>query len=140
MLRQRLGMAAGAAILLAGSAATAVAHHSFSAEFDASKPINLDGVVVEFRWVNPHSLLIVDAEKEDGTVERWEILGGAPSPLLRRGWTKDSLPPGTRVTVSGSQAKDGSLRASGGTIRFPDGTSMNFGSTGIGAAPGSEND
>jgi hypothetical protein len=139
MLTKRLTLAAGAAILVAGGATTASAHHSFGAEFDASKPINIEGVVVEFQWVNPHSWLIVDAEKEDGTVERWAIEGGAPSPLLRRGWTRDTLPAGTRVQVRGSQAKDGSLRAAGGQITFPDGNSLNFGSTGIGAAPDTEN-
>ena len=111
MLTKRFAAAiAGAAIIAAGGATVASAHHSFAAEFDRNKRVHLEGVVVEFQWVNPHSWLIVDAEMEDGTVERWAVEGGAPSALLRRGWTRDTLPAGTRVIVDGAQAKDGKPR------------------------------
>jgi hypothetical protein len=88
--------------------------------------------------VNPHSWLIVDAEMPDGTVERWAVEGGAPSALLRRGWTRDTLPAGTRVIVDGAQAKDGKPRANAQNISFPDGTSLHFGASGAGADPGAE--
>jgi hypothetical protein len=103
------------------------AHHSFSAEFDASKPVTLEGKVVQMEWVNPHSWLQIDVTKADGTVERWRIEGGSPSVLLRLGWNRNSLPAGTRIKVIASQAKDGSLRASSRDIEFPDGRKMDLG-------------
>ena len=106
------------------------AHHSFSAEFDASKVVTLAGEVVMMEWVNPHSWLHIDVKKPDGSVERWKIEGGSPSVLFRLGWNRDSLPAGTKVTVVGSQAKDGSLRASSRELRFPDGRRMDLGGSG----------
>ena len=88
------------------------AHHSFSAEFDSTKPLTLEGKVVQMEWVNPHSWLTIDVTKADGTVERWRIEGGSPSVLLRLGWNRNSLPAGTRIKVVAFQAKDGSLRGS----------------------------
>jgi sarcosine oxidase gamma subunit len=138
MSTKRLILAVGAAIGIAGGAMTASAHHSFAAEFDRNKPVHLEGTVVEFQWVNPHSWLIIDVEQEDGSMERWAVEGGAPSALLRRGWTRDTLPAGTRVSVDGFQAKDGKPRANANNIVFPDGKSMRIGSSGIGAAPGAD--
>jgi hypothetical protein len=106
------------------------AHHSFSAEFDATKQITLAGEVVMMEWVNPHSWLHIDVTKPDGSVERWKIEGGSPSVLFRLGWNRDSLPAGTKVTVVGFQAKDGSLRASSRELRFPDGRRMDLGGSG----------
>ena len=136
MLTKRLALAASAAVIAAGAATTSSAHHSFAAEFDSNKPVHIEGTVVEFQWVNPHSWLIIDMENEDGTVTQWAVEGGAPSALLRRGWTRDTLPAGTRVIVDGFQAKDGKPRANARNIEFPDGTSLHFGASGIGAAPG----
>src|SRR5580658_6602335 len=103
------------------------AHHSFGAEFDASKPVTLEGKVVEMEWLNPHSWLTIDVPKEDGKVERWHIEGGSPSVLLRLGWNRDSLPAGTKIKVVAFQAKDGSFRGSSREIEFPDGRKMNMG-------------
>jgi len=106
------------------------AHHSFSAEFDATKQVTLAGEVVMMEWVNPHSWLHIDVKKPDGSVERWKVEGGSPSVLFRLGWNRDSLPAGTKVTVVGFQAKDGSLRASSRELHFPDGRRMDLGGSG----------
>ena len=103
------------------------AHHSFSAEFDSSKQVTLEGKVVMMEWVNPHSWLHIDVTQPDGSVQRWKIEGGSPSVLLRKGWNRDSLPPGLKVKVVGFQAKDGSLRASSRDLTFPDGRRMDLG-------------
>ncbi len=130
MTLTRIAAAAG---LLAGLALPAAAHHSFAAEFDAARPVTLAGEVVMMEWVNPHSWLHIDVRKADGTVERWKIEGGSPSVLMRLGWNRSSLPAGTRVTVVGSQAKDGSLRASSRSLTFPDGRKMDLGGSGSAA-------
>lgn len=135
MLKTRFSAAACATLIAAGCFTIAQAHHSFAAEFDSNKPVHLEGTVKEFQWVNPHSWLIVDVPQEDGTVVEWAVEGGAPSALLRRGWNRDTLPPGTAVIVDGFQAKDGKPRANARNIQFPDGSSLHFGSSGIGAAP-----
>jgi hypothetical protein len=115
---------------LGRGALPAAAHHSFSAEFDATRQVTLAGEVVMMEWVNPHSWLHIDVKKPDGSVERWKIEGGSPSVLFRLGWNRDSLPAGTKVTVVGFQAKDGSLRASSRELRFPDGRRMDLAGSG----------
>lgn len=128
-----LSAVAGSIAFLGAATSTALAHHSFAAEFDRDAPVHLEGVVVEFEWVNPHSWLVIDVTNEDGSVERWRIEGGAPSALLRRGWNRNSLPPGTQVIVDGFQAKDGKPRANARDIEFPDGTRLFIGSARTGA-------
>jgi hypothetical protein len=109
------------------------AHHAFSAEFDAQRPIELRGTVVKMEWVNPHTWIHIDVKKPDGGAERWMIEGGPPNSLLRRGFTKNSLLPGTEVLVEGFQAKDRSRKANGRDVTFANGTKLFLGSSGTGA-------
>jgi hypothetical protein len=103
------------------------AHHSFSAEFDASRPIKLRGTVTQWELVNPHSWIHIDVKNEDGTVTNWMIEGGSPNALLRLGVTKNSLPLGTEIVVDGYQAKDKGPIAVGKNITLPDGKRLLLG-------------
>jgi len=124
-------LVAGIGLLLA--AVPVIAHHSFAAEFDANRPVKLRGTVTKMEWINPHSWIHIDVKNADGSVSKWMVEGGAPNALLRRGWNKSSLLPGTEILVEGFQAKDGALRANGRDITFPDGKKLFVGSSGIGA-------
>ena len=113
--------------LLAASLPT-LAHHSFYAEFDANNEVSHEGVVKQMMWVNPHSWLVFEVENEEtGETEEWRVEGGSPNVLMRLGWTRDSLPPGTRIKVTGYQAKDGSHRMNSRGIEFPDGRTLELG-------------
>ena len=113
------------------------AHHAFSAEFDAAQPITLRGIVTKLDWTNPHAWIHLEVKGEDGQVTAWKIETGAPNALLRRGFTKAYLPPGTAIVVSGFRAKDGSNRANGSSLTTPDGKKLFLGSSGT-DAPGDE--
>ena len=126
-MRKRLMIVmAGASLLL--TAVPVWAHHAFAAEFDAKKPVKLEGKVTKMEWINPHAWIHIDVKNADGTVTNWMIEGGTPNTLLRRGFTKDSLAIGTDVVVDGYQAKDGSFRANGRDITFTDGRKLFLGS------------
>src|SRR5712692_8484225 len=132
-MRFKLAAFVVGAALSAVTAAPAWAHHAFAAEFAASKPVKFNGTLVKMEWVNPHCWLHVDVKKPDGTVERWAFEAGNPNALFRRGFTRETLKTGTEVVIDGYQAKDGSQRANGRDIRFPDGRSLFLGSSGTGA-------
>ena len=131
-MRAKLAVGAiGVGLLLA--AVPVVAHHSFAAEYDAQKPVKMTGTVTQMEWINPHAWIHIDVKKTDGKTEAWMIEAGAPNALLRRGFNKQSLLPGTVITVEGYQAKDGALRANGRDITYQDGKKLFVGSSGIGA-------
>ena len=133
-MRRKLAVAVvGASLALMGTARSVSAHHAFAAEFDANSPINFEGTVTKMEWLNPHVWIHLDVEMPNGTVESWAFEGGTPNVLFRRGFTRESLLPGTRIKVDGYQAKDGSNRANGRDITFPDGTKLFLGSSGTGA-------
>ena len=102
-------------------APAARAHHSFAAEYDANKPVTLTGTVTKMAWINPHSWIYIDVKKSDGTMENWAVEAGPPGTLIRAGFTKESMVPGTVILVNGYRAKDGALRANGRDITLPDG-------------------
>jgi hypothetical protein len=125
-------------VLVAGLAAVAAAapgwaHHAFAAEFDATKPIKLRGIVAKMEWINPHTWIHIDVKTPNGKIERWMIEGGPPNALFRRGFTRDSLPNGIEILVEGFRAKDGSLKGNGRDLMFPDGRRLFLGSSGTGA-------
>lgn len=123
----------GALSLFLVSTLPLMAHHAFSAEFDENRPIHLEGTVTRMEWVNPHTWVHIEVTRDDGTVETWKIEGGTPNTLFRRGFTKDSLKPGTVIVVEGYQAKDGSQKGNGRDLTFPDGRKLFLGSSGTGA-------
>jgi hypothetical protein len=103
------------------SALPLLAHHSFAAEYDDSKPVDVSGVVTKVEWQNPHIWFYVDAKDDSGKVVHWAFSGGAPGQLMRRGIYKDVIQPGMTVHVQGYRAKDGSNNANGAKVTFPDG-------------------
>ena len=120
-----------AAFVLA-AAVPARAHHPFTPYYDASKLVSVAGVIVEFRTINPHVVLIVDGTAPDGQSGRWAFEGFPPNVFVRRGLEdfREKLRPGTRVTIAGWAAKDPTARAfSGREVTFADGSRMLFGPT-----------
>jgi hypothetical protein len=122
-------------LLLGPGAKPVSAHHAFASEFDANKPVKFEGTVTKMMWVNPHAWIYVDVKKPDGTTEEWMVEAGTPNTLLRRGFTKASLLPGTRILVDGYQSKDGSKRANGRDLTLPDGRTLFIGASDTGAPP-----
>ena len=129
-----LGLAAAAAGILIVTVPLP-AHHAFTAEFDTKKPVKLRGTVAKIELVNPHSWIYIDVKNEDGTTSQWMLEAGSPNVLVRRGFSKSAVPKGTEVIFEGFQAKDGSNRANGRDITFPDGKKLFIGSTGAEGPP-----
>src|SRR5262245_3907357 len=125
-------VAIGMAVLLLQTGVRA--HHAFSAEFDANKPVKFpEATVTKVMLINPHSWIYVDVKGADGKVENWAIEAGSPNILMRRGITKDTVKAGQKIVVDGYQSKDGSRRANGRDLTLPDGTKLFLGGSGTGA-------
>ena len=119
-------LVAGAGLLL--SAPAVFAHHSFAAEYDAAKPIELKGVVTKVEWTNPHARFYVDVRDANGKVTNWNLELASPNVLSRNGWTRHSLKEGDMITVQGSRAKDGDNLANARTVVLADGKKVFAGS------------
>ena len=109
------------------------AHHAFSAEFYADKPIQVLGTLVQVQWTNPHSWWHLDVKNENGEVERWMFEGGAPGSLARRGFTKDFVKVGTEIIIEWFLSKGIPRRANGRSMTYTDGTQLFMGSSDTGA-------
>jgi hypothetical protein len=124
-------VAIGVSILLAPGRLSA--HHAFAAEFDAQKPVTLNGTIVRMEWFNPHAWLYIDVREPDGKTTQWALEFSSAGSLTRRGWRTDDLPVGAEVTVEGYRAKNGSNTANARTVQLADGRRLFAGSSGTGA-------
>ena len=113
---------AGFGLLLAVT--PVVAHHSFSAEFDVDQPVTLRGTLTKMEWTSPHCWFYIDVKDKNGETVNWAVEAGTPNALLRLGFTKNALPPGSQIVVEGYRAKDASNRANGFNITTPDGRKL----------------
>lgn len=123
----------GMGLILAATGASLSAHHSFAAEFDATKPVLFKGTVTKMDWLNPHVWIHMTVTRPNGTTEAWMVEGGAPTVLFRRGFTKTALLPGTQVVVDGYRAKDGTNKMNAREITLPDGRKLFAGASDTGA-------
>jgi len=115
--------------LLFVAAFPVAAHHSFAAEFDDKQPVTLEGTVVKFEFMNPHSWIQIDVKAGDGNVEHWKVETGSTNALFRRGWRKDSLRTGDHVSIDAFRAKDGSHTANASQVKLPDGRQVSAASS-----------
>ena len=138
LMNKTLAVVLGTGALLLAAVPPMWAHHAFAAEFDANRPVKFKGVVKKMEWINPHAWIRIDVKGDDGKMTEWMIEAAAPNALLRRGWTKKSLPPGVEIYIEGFQALDGTNKANGSVITLADGKKLFVGSSAgeAGAAPG----
>jgi len=120
-------------LILAATGVSLSAHHSFAAEFDATKPVLFKGTVTKMDWLNPHVWIHMTVTQPNGTTVAWMVEGGAPTVLFRRGFTKTALLPGTQVVVDGYRAKDGTNKMNAREITLPDGRKLFAGASDTGA-------
>lgn len=113
-----------AIVAVVSAALPAFAHHAFSAEFDQAKPVKVQGEISRLEWTNPHAWLFVDSKDKDGKAVTWRFEMGAPNALLRAGWSKSDIKPGTQVTVSGFLARSGGSVGNAFQVRLPDGRDL----------------
>ena len=126
-----------AAAWAAGSFTTSQAHHSFSAEYDRDKPIELTGTVTRLEWTNPHARIYIDVKDADGKVQNWDFELGPPNGLMRQGWNRNSLREGHVVTIKGFLSKDQERVANARSVSLPDGRQVLAGSSFDVDSPGS---
>jgi hypothetical protein len=126
-IRSSFVLPAGFGFILA--AVPVVAHHSFAAQYDRSKPITITGPVTKIDWINPHARFFIDVKDDNAKTINWEVELGPPAGLMRRGWTRNSLKVGESVTVNGFLAKDGSNLANAQTVTLGDGRKIFAGSS-----------
>jgi len=131
MKLQPLAFLSATALLTA--AVPAAAHHSFAAEFDIEKPIEIHGTLTGMDWVNPHGWLYVDVTNDDGSVTNWAVEAGGATQLLRRGLRKTDFPAGTEVVVNGYLARSGEPVVNGRSVTTTDGRNFFLGSEAGGA-------
>jgi hypothetical protein len=124
-----------ASVGLLSAAVPVWAHHAFSAEFDVAKPMKLQGTLVKWEMVNPHSWFHIDVKGPDGKVVSWMIEGGSPNQLIRLGVTKKTLAVGTELLIEGYLAKDGTSKGVGRNFTFADGRRLFLGGSAPGATP-----
>ena len=119
---RKTGLLVAAALLAA--AVPALAHHAFSAEFDQSKPVKVQGSISKLEWTNPHAWIFIDSKGTDGKVVTWRFEMGAPNALLRAGWSRTDIKPGTEVTISGFLARSGGSVGNAYQVRLADGRDL----------------
>jgi hypothetical protein len=134
-MKTRLALLLG--MVLSVSALPAYAHHSFAAEFDATKPVRLVGKVTRIEWTNPHTYFYIDVSDASGKITNWAIEGASPGALSRRGWNRDDMKVGDSVVVDGYLAKNGTNLADGRLVTLANGRKLYGGSPGDGG-PGDD--
>jgi hypothetical protein len=123
-MRTKLAMLVVTALWSIGSAVPVIAHHAFGAEYDATKPITLSGVVTKIEWTNPHARFYMDAKDETGTVVNWNLELASPNSLTRNGWGRNTLKIGDRVTIKGYLAKSGAKMVNPVSVVMADGRAL----------------
>jgi len=126
---RKTGRLVAVAVILLSAAVPVIAHHAFSSEFDQSKPVKVQGAITKLEWVNPHAWLWVDVKGDDGKVVAWSFEMGSPGALLRNGWKKDDIKPGTVVAITGFLARGGGPVGNAYKVQLSNGRDLFAGSS-----------